>query len=156
MANSRKSLLVIVLAGSLLSCQSFNHYTIIGATNGEFGDAAKRSATKALEEAGLSDEAIRTSAEGSPGGDTDQPVPHKSTVPAAVCPVYQLPKLDPEPALPYDQLERLAKGDEAGFDAVMRKHNEALYAYIHQMKEMLRASHAKYLQDCQNYLNSGH
>jgi hypothetical protein len=64
------------------------------------------------------------------------------------CPVYVLPDFDPVPAVPYEQLQKLAQGDNQTFDHAAQQHIVELHAYIRDMKRKLADSHEQYLRDC--------
>lgn len=145
MSTTRFRLSVLVVVIGLSSCNSFNRYEINTAPS-------TSGASRALAQASLSDEFVRSSANGDKAASDAEP----ARGPQAVCPVYHLPKLDPAPDLPYDQLEKLINSnDNAAYDQMAQNEIKALYQYIDAVKKKLRASHQKYLEDCQAYL-AGH
>lgn len=154
MAN--KSLLIIVGALSLVSCHSFNHIEISTGQAMVGTRAGLRPVDRVLSGAAISDDLLKSSNLGEPASTRPtQPTPNNNTHVSAVCPVYELPDMEPVPELPYDQLRALQNSnDPEAYDRIARKQISDLRMYISNMKRQLRDSHRTYLKECQEYLLS--
>lgn len=153
--HTRRTIILLVMVSGLVSCQSFNHYTVINgkAVADATIDPTKKPGPGLAESLMHSDNFI---GDGGGGLPPDPNVPKNATL-NVICPVYKLPDLPPMPDLPYDALAKAAQtNNNNAFDREALEHIKQLHEYINNTRKILRDSHQQYLRECASYVSGQH